>query len=304
MLKKGLVYSVILFVSISCVNRSNKNSLEYDSHSKGNIKIFIDESFKKLFETSIDTFVSQNPKATIHAEYIAETNVIQSLFDNKTKTIVISRDLTKKEKDFLKSKQVEVRSNQIALDGIGLIVHPSNKDTLLTIKDLKSILLGGKKIWSNGNLIQVVFDQPNSSNFNYLKEFCDGGAIENHVSAVKSNEEVIRFVQKNPNAIGVIGINWISDLQDFDTNDFLDGIKVVAVGKDNVSGFYQPYPGVIYTKEYPLTREIWMINKGKRSGLNSGFVNFMTSPTGQLIVQQSSLVPYNAPIRLIEFRTK
>jgi phosphate transport system substrate-binding protein len=302
-MNKRFYYFLITSILFSCVNRSS-SSLENDSHSKGKIKIFIDESFKKLFQTSIDTFMSQNPRATIKAEYIAETAVIQALFDNKTKTIVISRDLTDKEKLFLKTKQVEVRSNKIATDGVGLIVHPSNADTLLTITQLKNILQGKTTKWKSGNKIQVVFDKPNSANFNFLKELCNNKPIENFVSAVNSNEEVIQFVKDNPNAIGVIGINWISDMQDFDTEDFLDGIKVVSVGKDNHTGYYQPYPGVIYTNEYPLTRDIWMINKGKRSGLNTGLVNFMTGEAGQLIIQQSSLVPYNAPVRLIEFRTK
>jgi hypothetical protein len=43
-----------------------------------------------------------------------------------------------------------------------------------------------------------------------------------------------------------------------------------------------------------------MINKAKKSGLNSGFVLFMKGDKGQLIIQKSALVPATAPIRLIQ----
>ena len=47
-----------------------------------------------------------------------------------------------------------------------------------------------------------------------------------------------------------------------------------------------------------------MINYANRSSINSSFINFMLREPGQLLVQQSSLVPANSPIRLIEIRTE
>ncbi len=49
---------------------------------------------------------------------------IDSLLDFRTKTIVIARDLTEKEKAYLKSEKKLVRSNRIAVDAIALIVNP------------------------------------------------------------------------------------------------------------------------------------------------------------------------------------
>jgi phosphate transport system substrate-binding protein len=86
--------------------------------------------------------------------------------------------------------------------------------------------------------------------------------------------------------------------------NFLDGIKVMHVAKNEKSDYFQPYPGVIYTYEYPLTREMWIINWGPRSGINSGFVNFMVGEKGQLLIQKSELVPARSPIRLIQMSTE
>ena len=294
------ILSVLLIQSCgnSPSSTSEKSKYEY-------AKIVIDDSFQKLIKTSIDTYESQYPKAKFIPKYDSEDKAIELLInDKKVKSIVISRELSKKEIYILKTKNIEVRSNKIATDGIAIIVHPSNTDSVFTVNELKEILLGRKSTWKNGNKIQVVFDKPYSANFNYLKKLCNNGPIENNVTALKSNEEVIKFIKENPNSLGVIGVNWISDQHDFDTKYFLNGIRVASISKNKNSNAFQPYAGVLYTKEYPITRDIWMINYAPRSSVNSSFINFMLREPGQLIVQQSSLVPANAPIRLIEMRTE
>jgi phosphate transport system substrate-binding protein len=303
-------FSVTFFVLIvglflSCNSHDNPLAYQTDTHGRGKTKILIEESFKRLFDTSIYTFQSQYPKATIQSIYKNESDIIRSFYNNESKTIVISRDFTEEEKLSLKSKKVEVRSDKIATDAIAVIVHPSNKDTLFTVDELKKILIGDQVSWKSSNQpIKVVYDNINSANYNYLVNFCGSENKSNNVFAVKSNEQVIRYVQKTPGALGIIGLNWISDLDDFDVKDFLEGIKVAAIAKDKFSDYFQPYAGFMYTKEYPLIRDIWMINKGRKSGLNTGFVLFMTSEIGQTIIQKSGLVPANSPVRLIQFKAE
>lgn len=298
---KIIGFIFLLLTLASCNTHENPLAYQTDTHGRGKKMILIEESFKRLFDTSIYTFESQFPKANIIPNYMAETDIINAFFENKSKTIVISRDLNAEEKKFLKSKKVEVRSDKIAIDAIAVIVNPANKDTTLTIAQLKEIVSGKKQKWDGlGTKINLVYDQKNSANFNYLRTYFGEENISKELFAANSNEEVINYVKKNPNAIGIIGVNWISDQDDFDVKYFLDGIKVVGLAKDDKSDYFQPYSGYIYTKEYPLTRDIWMINKGKKSGLNTGFVLFMIGDIGQTIIQKSSLVPAKNPVRLIQ----
>lgn len=305
MKRNELVWMAAISIVLgACTSNQNPLAYQKDTHGRGKATFLIEESFKPLFDTSIYTFEGQFPKADIVPIYQSELTIIEDFFANKAKTIVISRDLTEQEKAALKTKNVEVRSEKIALDAVALIVHPSNTDTLMTIDQLKQIISGKQTIWkSNKKPITVVYDQPNSANFNYIKTLTNG-AVDKKLFAAKSNEEVINYVKKNPGAIGVIGLNWISDEDDFDVLDFLDGIKVIHLAKDNTSDYFQPFSGLIYTREYPLIREIWMINKGSRSGLNTGFVNFMVGELGQTLIQKCSLVPARSQVRLIEMRTE
>jgi len=286
---------------------SPQNPLAYvkDAHGRGKAVVYVEESFKPLFETCISTFESLNPKAKITAKYMSEAKIVQAFFDNKVKTITITRDFTKAEKKYLKSKNVEVSSDRIALDAVALIVNPANTDTVISIAQLKKILSDKTSVWpSSKQEISVVFDQVNSANFNYITEMLQTKKLSPKVFAAHSNEEVIQYVKNNKNAIGIIGLNWISDQEDFDVLNFLDGIHVMDVKLTEDAESFKPINGFIYTKEYPLIRDVWMINKGSRSGLNSGFVNFMIGEKGQMLIHKSELVPANNPIRLIQMSPK
>lgn len=301
---RNIIYCVILILS-SCNNNENPFSYGNDTHSRGKMNLLVEESFKPLFETSIYTFEGQYPKTDIQVKYASEGEIIDAFFKDSVKTICISRDFTKLEKAQLKKKQVEVRSDKIAEDAVALILHPANPDSLMTIAQIKAIIRGEKTAWTGlKTKINIVFDKQNSANFYYLKNFCDLNKLPVNLFAVNSNEEVINYVKENKNALGVIGLNWISDSDDFDTLGFVKGINVVAIAKDDKSDYFKPHAGFIYTKEYPLSREIWLINKAKKSGVNTGFVLFMKGDKGQLIVQKSALVPSTAPVRLIQLITE
>lgn len=301
---RNFIYCVLL-ISTACNNNENPFSYGADTHSRGKMNILVEESFKPLFETSIYTFEGQYPKTDIQAIYASEGEIIDAFFKDSVKTICISRDFTKLEKAQLKKRQVEVRSDKIAEDAVALILHPTNPDSLMTIAQIKAIIRGEKTIWTGlKTKINIVFDKQNSANFYYLKNFCDLNKLPINLFAVNSNEEVINYVKQNKNALGIIGLNWISDSDDFDTLGFVQGINVVAIAKDDKSDYFKPHAGFIYTKEYPLSREIWLINKAKKSGVNTGFVLFMKGDKGQLIVQKSALVPATAPVRLIQLITE
>ena len=299
---------VILFsglMLLSCNDTQNPFAIGGETHRRGDIHIYIEESFKPLFKTSIYTFESQYPKAKIKDHYCTEQDAINAFLNKKTKTIFISRDFTKREKEKLKLVQVEVRSEKLAEDALALIIHPNNPDTSISVNQLKRMLTGKENTWKTlKTKIDIVFDNQNSANFTYLRNLTGDSPIPTNIFAVKSNEEVINYVKTHPNAIGIIGSNWISDEDDVDVLDFLNGIKVMQVSKDDSKDYFKPYQAYIYTKEYPLTRELWSINKGGRNGLNSGFVNFLIGEKGQLIIQKSGLVPAHSQIRMMQIKVE
>ncbi|MFM7565828.1 MAG: PstS family phosphate ABC transporter substrate-binding protein [Flavobacteriales bacterium] len=271
-----------------------------ESHRKGNAIIYVDESFKPLFESAIEVFQSQFPKSSITAVYSSENDILNDFLDNKTKTICISRDLTKKEKDnIFVNESIKVRSERIAIDAIALIVHPDNKDTIALLDELKSWLTEPNARWNaSGQKINIVFDNDGTANFVYLSQLVKGNKLSENLSSLRSNREVLQYVKQNKNALGIIGVNWISDIDDPNMMGMRKGIKVMYVRREEGIPAYQPYAGNIWSQEYPLCRDLWIINRANKAGINTGFMLFMTGEKGQLIIQKSELVPAKAPVRL------
>jgi len=123
--------------------------------------------------------------------------------------------------------------------------------------------------------------------------------------STNSNPAVIDYVENNPNAIGIISVNWISDPDDSITHEFLGRVKVVAVTQEFFSEgdeFFTPHPGYIADKSYPFIREVYAISRETFTGLGSGFIQFVAGDSGQRIILKMGMLPSIMPIRLIQTR--
>jgi phosphate transport system substrate-binding protein len=299
------IYLLLFLVTSFLTSCSQVKKGGGDTHRVGNVDFFVDESFRPLFTTSVDTFKGLNPKANINAIYEPEGIIINKFLNDSIKAICVSRNLTEEERLFLNKKKVNIQTDKIATDAIALIVNDINIDTNISIENLKKILSGEIDTWQHFNTkINVVFDKTNSANYNYLRKLVQVDKFPLNVFAVESNQEVINYVKNNKSALGIIGLNWISDSDDPKAVNFMKGITVMGVSSKEGGEYFKPFSGYLYTKEYPLTREIWILNKGSRNGLHTGLVLFMKGEKGQIIVEKSALVPANAPIRLIEISTE
>lgn len=282
-----------------------------ETPTRGNISISVDESFKLLYDTELYTFKSLYPDAKIKANYKPESDVIADLMNDSVRTIVVTRDLTKEEKALLFAQKFIAKTTKVAHDGLALIVNRDNPDTLLTVEQLEAILRGKISSWnqispkSPSIPVNVVFDNNKSGNVRYIREkFSLKGNFPPNCFAVNSNEEVIKYVENNRSALGIISVNWVSDKSDSISNRFLKDIRVAEVGTANEtrSSFSKPYQGYIAEGSYPLRRDVYMISREPFAGLGTGFVSFVAGDQGQRIILKSGLVPATMPIRLIQVK--
>jgi phosphate transport system substrate-binding protein len=308
--KKYISYLLfpVLCIFSACTNQKNEPS---DTPSSGEVNIVVDESFQQLFDTQIFTFQSLNKEAKIHAQYLPENEGLKLLIEDSCKVTVMCRDLTADERKKFEAANIYPISTKIAEDAIAILVNPENADSTLTVDKLKAILTGTDSLWNQVNekstlgKIDVVFDNPGSANARYMVDtLLKGQHFAKNVFAVKSNPEVVDYVSKNKNALGILSVNWISDQDDTLTQHFLDKVRVLAIAKDENSEAFKPYQAYIKTKDYPFTRSVYMINRQTRRGLGMGFVNFVAGNKGQLMILKMGLVPSIAPVRMVEINTK
>src|ERR1035437_9937862 len=87
---------ICLFTVISC--KQNQNGEPDDTPTSGTINISVDETFKPIIDTEINTFQSIYKFAKINVSYKSEGNAFQDLVDDSSRMIIVTRDLTPIEK--------------------------------------------------------------------------------------------------------------------------------------------------------------------------------------------------------------
>ena len=307
----GLRYMLIAaaLVLISCQGGSTSGPKE--TPTSGNIRMAVDESFQPIIDDEIYIFTSLYHNAHIEPLYMPEVDVVNYFMNDSVRVMVTGKKLTDNQIKHLRDTLVIARTTTFAYDGLALITNLANNDTLLRYETVRDIFRGNIKNWkeinpkSKQNQINVIFDNTRSGNIRYFKEIFEiDGALGDNFFAVNNNPEVIDYVSGNPDALGIISVNWISEPYDSLSRSFMERINVVAVSRRFISDgtYYRPYPGSIYEKSYPFVREVYMISRETFSGLGSGFIQWATAEQGQRIVLKSGLVPATMPVRLVQIR--
>ncbi len=307
MKNKYLIFVAV--ISFLCACSTKQKTGEEDTLTSGNIKIAVDETFKPIMEEELQVFSALNPEATITPIYCNEVEALNLLLKDSVRLIVSSRTLTPSEEKFFNDKKFFPKSIRIATDGLTLITNKHNPDSLISTWQFKDILAGKITKWNELDKssklgdIETVFDNPNSSTIHYvLDSICSGVPFAKNIKALKHNSEVIEYVAANPNALGVIGANWISNKNDTTNLSFIDDVNIMAVSRNKVAeptNSYKPYQAYLALDRYPLIRNVYIILNDPKSGLPSGLTSFITDYRGQRIILKSGLLPSMAAFRIV-----
>lgn len=301
------LFNVALLAALlaaGCTSR-DKNGQPLDTTVSGRIRITADESLKPLIDAEIGAFEGIYKDAHIEVVYTSESEAINIMLRDSARLAIVTRRLRPEEQNVLDQIRIPGLQRTIANDGIALILHNDNPDTLIRWEHIQGILEGRITNWKQINPsspasdIEVVFDHPQSGILRYLRDTLQNiASIPPNCFAVDNNEAVIDYVSKKKNVIGLIGVAWVSDAEDSTANSFLKTIRVAGISRG--SEFYQPYQAYIAQNEYPLAREVIVISREARSGLGSGFLTYITSDKGQRVVLKAGLVPATMPVRIVE----
>jgi phosphate transport system substrate-binding protein len=237
------------------------------------------------------------------------------------KLAVVSRELNAEEAADFAKQTIVPRITHIGVDGLAIVLNRSNPDTLLTVAQLADIFTGKTSTWSQVSgkkalsTINVVFDANRSSTTRFVRDsITRGAALTSRVFAASSNPSLLDYVATHPNAIGIVGVNWISDQDDPAAMKFLDKVRVARITarpNPKPSDFVQPYQVYLAQKtpqqlaeypdlqNYPLRRNLYIINREARAGLGTGFASFVAGKNGQLIFQKSGLLPAQMQARIV-----
>lgn len=295
-----------IFTLVACGQQRDKSGKTLDTPTTGEITIMADEGYLPVIETSIDVFDSIYKRAKINARYVAEGEAVSALINDSVQVIVITRQLDSAELKYFQSRGFTPKITPIAYDALAFILHPENRDTVFAQEQIKNILTGATTKWTQLNPksalsdILLVFDHPLSGTVRYVKDsVITGATLAPNATALSSNVEVINYVAKHKNALGIISANWISDTDDGGVQQFRREIKIADIAAAPGKEGYGPYQAYLAEGNYPYKRTMYVVNAQARSGLGLGFASFLAAD-GQRIMLKDGLLPANAVTRLIQ----
>ena len=309
----GLMLSLSFLLS-SCGQKRAKDG-RTDTPTSGTIKFASDESFSPIIEELLQTYQFRYPQTHLLPIYTDDNTGMKLILDQKVNLFFTSHALTKGEYAILRGKGPIPEVFPIGYDGIAFIVNRANNDSCMTVNDVKKILSGQIANWkqlnpkNNQGNIEVVFDNKASATLHYVVDSILGGKnIKSaNIVAASNSKSVVDYVHKTPNAIGVIGSNWLNDHRDSTNTTFNKNITVVGLSKATIAqpgNSWQPYQAYLLDGRYPFVRTIYAIVADPHKALPWAFANFVTNPIGQKIIFKAGLLPYRGQINIREVEVK
>jgi phosphate transport system substrate-binding protein len=208
-----------------------------------------------------------------------------------------SRPATEPEVQGIQATQrVDVRQpgneHVLALDGLAVIVHPSNPVRQLTLDQIARISSGEFKNWSDvggtsGPIKAHRRDDKSGTydTFNSLvlapRKFKPGAEVKAHESSESLSDEVFR----DTGAIGFIGLPYINRN------------KALAIG--DVCGLTsEPSTFTVKTEAYPLARRLFLYTLGEpRNAVARDLLRFSLSDDAQSIIKQAGFVEQSVELQ-------
>jgi len=284
-----LMWLLVILLVPSCKDEKPQPT---DTGTTGTIHISVDETFRPIIEEQISVFESSNPKAKIIAEYKPEAECWQDLFNDSTRMVIVTKQLTTGEtRYYADSVGIYPQSELLAYDAVTLIVNRNAKDSVFEKEDIIK-LLQGKSVLP----YKPVFDGVKAtSTVRFAIDSILGGKElgSKGITAAKSSWEVVKYIAENPGYIGFVGVSWIGNPEDTAQVNMLKKVRIAWLPCTGCtdSSYTKPWQDEILTRRYPYTRGIYYVLKENHSGLGKSLVNFMKGDRGQLIFRRGYLVP-------------
>ena len=290
-MKNRITVIMLLFLSIIAV--SCKNEDKSPSYHKGELTILTDESFKSVTEALAEGYMINYPETKIKVSTKKEDLGFLDLLNNKTRIIVMSRDLSSEE---MKTYKERVDRNflpaRFAADAVIFIVPKNSSKESISMEEIEKGMQSEDK--------EFIFDGANSSNLNFVAQKLKKQPKDLKFSIIPGNKNIIEELNKYPDKIGVIGLNTFSRPYDKESEQLKSMVKILPV-ESNGKLYNTDYEN-LRKMNYPFTRILYFLTNEGNFNIANGFIRYCCTQLGQMIVQKEGLQPYNLYRREVQMR--
>ncbi|ADQ82106.1 substrate-binding domain-containing protein [Riemerella anatipestifer] len=279
----------LLVVMLSC-----KKGKEAENPQKGEIQVVADPSFKNVTEALTERYMAFYPEAKLDVLYKKEDSAFIDLLEGRARVIVMSRELSEREKEVYKSKvDLEYNPAKFAGDAVVFIVPKNSNREHIKVSEIKEML--------NSESKNLIFDGTNASNLNFIAQKFNAKPSALKYSIIRGNENIVNNIGEFSDKIGVISLNTISREFSPEAIALREKVKVLPV-MDEKGKIYKPELSSIRNMEYPFSRILYFLTNEGFFGVGNGFIRFSCTQIGQIVVSKQGLQPYNIYKREVQMR--
>lgn len=315
MIKRGfrvlsyvLAFTAFSVVFIQCKKKevqSTQSNVEIDYKAldetpvSGYTRILVDESVYPIVNEVNEVFMYEYNRVKVDLVKKSEGEVLNMLMNDSIRVAVLPRKLTDLEVEHFKGR-VKPKMTHFATDAIVFVTSKVFNDSVVDYQGILNNLKSSSADKANKKIL--VFDNINSSIVYSFKE--KAGVSEftkDYAYFAGDTESVINYVSKNSDAIGVIGLNWLTQ-PTVELEEKVAQLKVLSVKNAKDGKYYKPSQNNIAEGTYPLIRDLYVVDIQGKSGLGVGYASYIAGYKGQRIVLKSNLVPFKVPPRELNVR--
>ena len=189
-------------------------------------------------------------------------------------------DIKGSEKELAAKKGINPVRTAVAVDALVPVVNPKNPINELSLDQLKDIYTGKITNWkelggADANIVVVSRDTSSGTYETWEEMVMKKAKVMPKALLQASNGAVEQVVAKNPNAIGYVGLGYLAP-----------SIKGLHIGKVAASA------ETALSKEWPLSRELYVFTNGEPAGASGALIKYILDPAkGQKAVKGVGFVP-------------
>ena len=246
-------------------------------------KIIIDGSTTvgPIAKAFAEYYMAMHPDVSITVSESGSGNGAKSLINDVCDIADMSRFMKDKEYRAAIEKGIMPVAHVVAMDGIAIIVHPSNPIKNLTVQQCRDIYMGKITNWKelggpNVEIVMISRDTNSGTYETFEKLVMKKKKIYDKTEYVGSNGAIRQRVQSTKAAIGYVGLGFVDR-------------SVKALEIDGV----MPDASTISTGVYPIARPLFMFTNGypKLGSHLFSFITLYLTPKGQEIVEEIGFIP-------------
>ena len=255
---RGLLAFTLLIVMAAC------GPTPVVTRTPVTLELVVASSAEPLLDELTATYRAMRPHITFNVRHLNSAQAMEALWAGEVDLAAVS---------WLTDAQREsVWMTPVAIDGVAIIVHPSNTVQDLSILLLRDVFRGRVAEWPDvggprGEIAVTTRESGSGTRTKFEETVMEGRSVTVNAVLASSEQAVLDYVSTITTCVGYVSSGHLTST-----------VKAVAVEGVSIS------PATLADRRYPLSRPLMFVTAEEPQGELRSFVAWVLGPEGQAIV--------------------